>query len=129
MSSSRERYQTKRRLFEIESYAAVAVNLMLAIAASFGLVRLVSYNFEQQVKVDLLDEEVEKTRTRVDQVREEFGQYFDPYQSTSVVRQQSHRIEPGQARIILTQPEQTAPDTEGLAHESVNTEDDENQDE
>ncbi|MEO1523546.1 MAG: hypothetical protein AAFU78_22600, partial [Cyanobacteria bacterium J06633_2] len=82
MSSSRERYQTKRRLFEIESYAAVAVNLMLAIAASFGLVRLVSYNFEQQVKVDLLDEEVEKTRTRVDQVREEFGQYFDPYQST-----------------------------------------------
>ncbi|MEB3210686.1 MAG: hypothetical protein VKL39_05005 [Leptolyngbyaceae bacterium] len=111
MPSSRERYQTKRRLFQMESYAAVAVNLTLAIAASIGLVRLVVYNLEQQAKVDLLEAEVGKTRARVDQVREEFEQYFDPYQATSAARQQSHRIEPGQARIILTEPADSPSDT------------------
>ena len=105
MASLRESYQAKRRLYTAEAIAVITVNLILAIFASAALVRLILYNLAQQEKIEILDAEVEETQTRVNKVREEFSQYFDPQQTTSMMRQQSHRIEAGQARIIFTEPE------------------------
>lgn len=112
MSSSQEHYQQKQRLFATESTAIIVVNLVLAIAATTALVRLVSYNIAQQKTVEILDAEVEETQDRVGKVREEFSQYFDPQQTKAIMRQRSHRVEAGQAHIILIEPEQlTVEDT------------------
>ncbi|MEM9451613.1 MAG: hypothetical protein AAGA75_24210 [Cyanobacteria bacterium P01_E01_bin.6] len=121
MPSSREVYQTKRRLFQMESFAVVAVNTTLAIAASVGIVRLIVYNVAQQAKIDLLEAEVESSETRVDQVREEFSQYFDPHQANSIMRQQSHRIEAGQVRIIL-EGQDSSSDSDAVIEDSNSVE-------
>lgn len=105
MASLRESYHAKKRLYTAEAIAVISVNLILATFASVALVRLILYNMAQQEKIGILDAEVEETQTRVNKVREEFSQYFDPQQMTSIMRQQSHRVEAGQARIIFTEPE------------------------
>ena len=105
MASLRENYHAKKRLYTAEAIAVIAVNLILATIASVALVRLFLYNMAQQSKIEILDAEVEETQTRVNHVREEFSHYFDPQQTTSIMRQQSHRVEAGQARIIFTEPE------------------------
>lgn len=115
MSSIRNNYQQKQRLFAAESMAIIAVNLLLAIAAAVAVVRLVTYNFSQQKTVEILDAEVADTEERVGNVREEFSQYFDPQQTKAIMRQRSHRIEAGQARIVLIEPESfPRPETPGM---------------
>ncbi len=115
MSSSREQYQKKQRLFAAESTIMIAVNLVLAIAATVALVRLVSHNIAQQETVDILDAEVAETQERVRGVREEFSQYFDPQQTKAIMRQRSHRVEAGQAHIIFIEPEQSTAGTTDTA--------------
>jgi len=105
MASSREIYQKKQRLFLTEATVVIVVNCALAIAAGVALVRLVSYNLAQKETVEVLDAEVKDTQARVSKVREEFSQYFDPQQTPALMRQQSHRVEAGQARIVLTEPD------------------------
>lgn len=97
-------YQATQKLFATEAIAMIAVNGVLAIAATIAIVRLVSYNMSQQAKIQIINAEVAATEERVGNVREEFSQYFDPLQTKVMMREQSHRVEAGQARIIFTEP-------------------------
>ncbi|MBD1870701.1 hypothetical protein H6F88_21015 [Oculatella sp. FACHB-28] len=82
----------------------LAVNVVLAIAAVSALVKLIPYNLTQQAKLRELTTEVAAVEGRVDQIQTDFNRHFDPRQATSVMQEQTSRIEPGQRPIVWVDP-------------------------
>ncbi|NJL38194.1 MAG: hypothetical protein HC899_16705 [Leptolyngbyaceae cyanobacterium SM1_4_3] len=82
----------------------LAVNLVLAIAAISALIKLIPYNLTQQAKLRELTTEVAAVEGRVNQVQTDFNRHFDPRQATSVMQEQTSRIQPGQRPIVWVNP-------------------------
>lgn len=80
------------------------MNLILAIAAVSALVKLIPYNLTQQAKLRELTTEVAAVEGRVDQIQTDFNRHFDPRQATSVMQEQTSRVQPGQRPIVWVDP-------------------------
>jgi predicted fused transcriptional regulator/phosphomethylpyrimidine kinase len=86
----------------------LAVNIVLAIAAVSALVKLIPYNLSQQAKLRELTTEVAAVEGRVEQVKTDFHRHFDPRQATSVMQEQTSRVQPGQRPIVWVSPPRSA---------------------
>jgi len=84
----------------VEVGVKLAVNLVLAIAAVSALVKLIPYNLIQQAKLRELTTEVAAVEGRVEQIQTDFNRHFDPRQATSVMQEQTSRIQPRQRPIV-----------------------------
>lgn len=82
----------------------MAVNVFVAAIALVTIVKLIPHNATQQEQLQSLEAEVTALDNRVDVLRKEFVQYFDPQQAQVNKRQLSDRLTAGQRKIILTAP-------------------------
>lgn len=87
----------------------LVVNLVLAIASISALVKLLPYNLNQQTKLREITTEVAAVEGRVDRVQTDFNRHFDPQQATSVMQEQTSRVQPGQRPIVWVNPSRTDP--------------------
>lgn len=100
---AQQRHQP-HQLVATEVGVKLAVNLILAIAAVSALVKLIPYNLTQQAKLRELTTEVAAVEGRVDQIQTDFNRHFDPRQATSVMQEQTSRVQPGQRPIVWVDP-------------------------
>ncbi|HBL10805.1 MAG TPA: hypothetical protein DD379_05260 [Cyanobacteria bacterium UBA11162] len=89
----------------VETTAKLAVNLVLCAAAIAGLAQLLPYHLSQQAKLREVRAEVKRTQTRVDHLRQDFGDAFDPAQARRVMQEQSYRVDPTQRHIVWEKPD------------------------
>ena len=94
----------------LEVGAMMGVNLFVAAIALVTIIKLIPHNATQQEQLQALEAEVTALDERVNALRREFVQYFDPQQAQVNKRQLSDRLNAGQRKIILTPP-QTHPQT------------------
>ncbi|MEM9216175.1 MAG: hypothetical protein AAGD25_17745 [Cyanobacteria bacterium P01_F01_bin.150] len=92
------------REMAIEVGAMMGVNLFVAVIAVVTIVKLIPHNATQQEQLQSLEAEVTALDNRVDILRQEFAQYFDPQQALVNKRQLSDRLSAGQRKIILMEP-------------------------
>ncbi len=85
----------------LETFAKLAVNVTLSIAAVAALVQLLPYHFSTQAKLREIREEVKETQARVNGLQNEFKRAFDPQQAKTMMQQQSPRVDPARRQIIL----------------------------
>jgi HAMP domain-containing protein len=96
------RYSNKAVALELT--AKIIVNSLLSAAAVVTLIKLLPYQFSQQMKLNEVNTEVEEAERRVERLRENFRRSFDPQQSKKVMQEQSSRVDPQQRRIIFIEP-------------------------
>ena len=85
----------------LETFAKLAVNVTLSIAAVAALVQLLPYHFSTQTKLREIREEVSETQARVNGLQNKFNGAFDPQQAKTVMQQQSYRVDPARRQIVL----------------------------
>ncbi len=95
----RQRHHSLRAVVG-ETTVKVVVNLVLSAAAITGLVQLLPYHLSQQAKLRELRAEVQRTETRVNNLRGDLGRSFDSEQTKSVMKEQSYRVDPNQRQVV-----------------------------
>ncbi|UBF28607.1 hypothetical protein K9N68_12430 [Kovacikia minuta CCNUW1] len=88
----------------IETSIKLTVNLLLSVVAVIALTKLLSYKVTQEAKLQELNVAVKTTEGRVQVVRSNFKQYFDSNQASTLMQQQTNRIDPSQRQIIWKLP-------------------------
>ncbi len=83
-----------------EITARLLVNMVLCTAAIAGLVQLLPYHLSQQSKLGEVRGEVKRTQARVNNLRNDFGNAFDPAQARRVMQEQSYRVDPTQRQVV-----------------------------
>ncbi|HEY9624271.1 MAG TPA: hypothetical protein V6C78_28200 [Crinalium sp.] len=95
--------QLKRRpdrAIAFELSTKVVINALLIIASASTLIKLVPYHRVQQAKLNGIRSEVAQIEKRVDQLRVDFSNQFDPQQTMENMQEHSGRIYPNQRRIV-----------------------------
>lgn len=87
-----------------ETFMMMAVNSIIAVIAVLALIRLAPYNASQRTKLRSLEAEVNTLDNRVENLREEFTNHFDPQQSRTNMRVLGDRLEYDQREIIFISP-------------------------
>lgn len=104
-ASSRRKKSTRRTFprytaLTLEISAKILVNLVLLTVVMTALNKLIP-NYRIQVsRLEEVKQEVDKTKTRVDELNNEFTRNFDPYQSEIIMQEQTNQIKPNQRRVI-----------------------------
>jgi len=78
----------------------LVVNLILCAAAIAGLAQLLPYHLSQKAKLQEVRSEVKRTQSRVQKLRNDFGEAFDPAQARRVMQDQSYRVDPNQRQVV-----------------------------
>ncbi|MEQ8998474.1 MAG: hypothetical protein RID53_18410 [Coleofasciculus sp. B1-GNL1-01] len=105
---TRRRVPRQERRPRRHSYSVVAgeitvklvVNLILCTAAIAGLAQLLPYHLSQKAKLQEVRSEVKRTQSRVQKLRNDFGEAFDPAQARRVMQDQSYRVDPNQRQVV-----------------------------
>ncbi|NET48984.1 MAG: hypothetical protein F6K09_09715 [Merismopedia sp. SIO2A8] len=97
--------QHKELAFEVSSM--MAINLFISLIAIATIAKLLPHNASQHHKLRSLEAEVNALDRRVNDLRHDFTNYFDPQQSRVNMRHLSDRLEPGQRKIIFSEPPET----------------------
>jgi hypothetical protein len=71
-----------------------------------GLNQLLSTYQTQTARLEEVNQEVERTQARVDDLKKEFTRTFDPYQSEIIMQEQTNQIKPNQRHVIWLDPDQ-----------------------
>jgi|SRR6478672_1137177 len=98
--TSRQHKSHRYQAIAGETTAKLVVNGVLSIAAIAALVQLLPFHLSQRAKLQEIQGEVQRTETRVSQLRSNLNRYFDPQQSRSLMQEQSHRVDPTQRQVI-----------------------------
>ena len=99
----RRRSELRTHSRVLETTAKLGVNLVLAVAATSGLVRLLPLHQSVQDKLIEIQTEVKRTEARVHLWQREFNRAFDPQQAKSVMLEESHRVDSQRRPIVLMQ--------------------------
>jgi outer membrane murein-binding lipoprotein Lpp len=98
-----------------EAIVKLGVNALISSAAIAALTQLIPYSVSQQAKLQEIQSEVKTANVRVDRLKAEFANLFDPHQTSTVVQEQANRI-PADSRTVvlgdvepLIQPTQAQP--------------------
>ncbi|PSB04195.1 hypothetical protein [Merismopedia glauca] len=89
------------RVIAAETSAKLLVNCLLCLAAGVGLMQLLPFYYSQQAKLQEVKGEVNRTQTRLHNLKGNFTRYFDPQQSQRSMQEQSQRVSPQQPQVIL----------------------------
>lgn len=98
-----DRLQRTHRQIAIETSFKLSVNLAIAVVAISALTHLIPYYLMGRQKLTQLETEVEKTESRVQQLRTQFSYYFDPQQAKTIMQQESNLVDPTQKRIVFVE--------------------------
>ncbi|HBW91141.1 MAG TPA: hypothetical protein DEG17_20315, partial [Cyanobacteria bacterium UBA11149] len=93
-TNSRKQRQRRQHSYQAmtgEIAAKLLVNVVLSAAAIAGLSQLLPYHLSQQGKLREVQAEVKRTQSRVNNLRNDFGNVFDPAQAKKVMQEQSYR--------------------------------------
>lgn len=107
---SHQTRSTRNTLLEVG--AMIGVNAFVSLIAIVTIIKLLPHNATQRQQLQSIETEVTALDRRVQNLRKEFVQYFDPQQTRINKRQLSDRLDAGQRKIILTEPELTSPSLE-----------------
>ncbi|MDY6940897.1 MAG: hypothetical protein SWY16_24975 [Cyanobacteriota bacterium] len=99
--------KTPRIEIALETTLKLVVNLLLCGIAGSALIQLLPYLVSGREQLQDLETELARTETRVDQLRDKFGMYFDPQQTKTIMQEESNLTDPAQLRIIWVEPEET----------------------
>lgn len=108
---SRRKKNTRRRLpgytgLVLEISTKILVNATITTVALAGLNQLLSTYQTQTARLEEVNQEVERTQARVDELKKEFTRTFDPYQSEIIMQEQTNQIKPNQRHVIWLDPDQ-----------------------
>ncbi|PSO48275.1 MAG: hypothetical protein BRC33_10150 [Cyanobacteria bacterium SW_9_44_58] len=108
---SRRKKNTRRAIprysgLVLEISTKILVNAIITTAALAGLNQLVSTYQTQSSRLEEVKQEVERTQARVDELKNEFTQTFDPYQSEIIMQEQTNQIKPNQRHVVWLEPDQ-----------------------
>ncbi|NET36248.1 MAG: hypothetical protein F6K19_30190 [Cyanothece sp. SIO1E1] len=98
-------HRRRSRGIALEMTAKIAVNALLAIAATSSLAKLLPYHKYQQEKLQQIQLQVQVAEKRIHQLSEDFSRYFDPQQAQSIMQEQSHRAARKQRQIVWLNPD------------------------
>jgi hypothetical protein len=88
-----------------ETVVKLTVNSLLLVVAGTTLARLVPTHFVNQAQIQEVDQEVSFTKTRVDQLRQDFNQSFDPSQARVLMVEQTYKVDPSQRQVVWSDAE------------------------
>ncbi|MDR9403458.1 MAG: hypothetical protein RI580_08465 [Halothece sp. Uz-M2-17] len=106
---SRRKKTTRRKLprysgLTLEISAKILVNTVLAIAAMTAINKLIPNYQTQQSRLEEVQQEVEETQARVDELNQAFTRNFDPYQSEVILQEQTNQIKSNQRHVVWLEP-------------------------
>jgi hypothetical protein len=93
----------------IETTIKLSVNLVLSTVAVSALAHLFPYVNMQRSKLEEVQTAVKSAHDRLQITQLRFNRYFDPYQTKTLMQEQSNRIDPQQQQIVLTEPPAVRP--------------------
>ncbi|PSB28429.1 hypothetical protein [Stenomitos frigidus] len=96
--------QHPHRPLAIEATVRLSVNVVLSTVAISALTQLLPYRSSQIDRLQELQAALKSMDERVQQVKSNFEQYFDPYRTEANMQAQSHRIGAQQRRIVWREP-------------------------
>jgi hypothetical protein len=88
-----------------ETVVKLTVNSLLLVVAGTTLARLVPTHFVNQAQIQEVDQEVSFTKARVDQLRQDFNQSFDPSQARVLMVEQTYKVDPSQRQVVWSDAE------------------------
>ncbi|AFZ45792.1 hypothetical protein PCC7418_3686 [Halothece sp. PCC 7418] len=108
---SRRKKSNRRQLpphtgLTLEIGAKIVVNAVLATAAIAAINKLVPNYQTQRLRLEEVQQEVQQTQARVDELNQEFTRNFDPNQSEIIMQQQTNQIKPNQRHLVWLKPKQ-----------------------
>lgn len=89
------------RASALENTAKLFANCAISALAMYSLAQLIPYLWSQQQKWQEISTEVERVEGRVSNLRQDFNRYFDPRQSSTLMKEQNNLVEPGQRQVFL----------------------------
>ncbi len=99
-SEKRQQRHSNRSLV-LENTAKLFVNCAISGLTLYSLAQLLPYLWSQQQKWHAINTEVQQVERRVSHLRQEFNLYFDPRQSSTLMKEQNNLVEPGQRQVFL----------------------------
>jgi hypothetical protein len=88
-----------------ETVIKLTVNSLLLVVAGTTLARLVPNHFVNQAQIQEVDQEVSFTQNRVNQLRQDFNQSFDPSQARVLMVEQTYKVDPSQRQVVWSDAE------------------------
>lgn len=82
----------------------LAVNGLLAGVAIIALAKLIPYNLQQRDELQQLQSEVTEVQQRVDKLQADLDRQLDPQQASSIMQEQSYRVDPNQRQVVWLAP-------------------------
>lgn len=92
--------QARHRSMAIEVSLKIGVNVLISGVALTTLFNMISHRIAQQQKLQELQAEVQVTEQRVNQLKTDFNQAFDPGQERQIVQEQTHFVDPNRTPIV-----------------------------
>lgn len=89
------------RTVVLENTAKLFANCAISALTLYSLVQLIPCLWSQQQKSTKIHTEVKQIEQRVSHLRQDFNRYFDPRQSSTLMKEQNHLVEPGQRQVFL----------------------------
>ncbi len=98
----------------------LAVNGLLAGVAIIALAKLIPYNLQQREELSQLQAEVTEVQQRVDILQADLDRQLDPQQASSIMQEQSYRVDPNQRQVVwLTPSTETAQNSSEASREPL----------
>lgn len=94
--------QRSYQIMALETTVKIGVNLAISAAAVSALTQLFPHHWSGQEKLRQVRTEVKTAQERVNNLRAEFDNTFDPRQANSIMQQYGNRIPVNQKQIVLT---------------------------
>lgn len=99
-SQQRQQRHPNRSLL-LENSAKLFANCAISALTLYSLAQLLPYLWTQQQKWHEMSTEVKQVEGRVSNLRQDFNRYFDPHQSSTLMKEQNNLVEPGQRQVFL----------------------------
>jgi hypothetical protein len=96
----RQQHHPNRALV-LENTAKLFANFAISALTLYSLAQLLPYLWSQQQKWHEINTEVKQVEGRVSHLRQDFSRYFDPRQSSTLMKEQNNLVEPGQRQVFL----------------------------
>jgi hypothetical protein len=84
-----------------ETSVKLGVNILLSSVAIASLWQLLPEHKVQKIKLTEVNQEVDKTEARVNELRDKFSRNFAPGEVNKVIQEQSNVISPSQLRVVI----------------------------
>jgi len=108
LSASQRSRRDRHQAIALESTAKFAVILVLFTGAVSALHRILPYALRQQERLGEIQSELAQIEQKVSRLQQAFQRSFDPYQTRTVMEEETNRLGIGKHQLVWLDPESTA---------------------